>query len=313
MHITIRERSPLLDGLRWLLGGAPVWLTRLLSGDVTTLSVPGTGLVERGRPVRVLVGPELILSRRLRLPLAGKADLKSAIRLLIETETPFRPEELIVHAERLPAPPETREAIYEIRLVPRQNLLAELTARRIRPAQIIGISDQGAPDRTDFSQSAFPQRAAMRWAFLVPLLIVAACLTMLLVEATQRREAHLAHLATAETGRLEELRRVSDELDDRRLALMGTAEVVEALTASDSVFNLVSLVRVGLPADVQVLRLDYGERALQVSIRAADALAVAEGLGTAMSAKIDGAITIDPGSGLEQATIRTAQSRGASQ
>ena len=313
MQITVRERSPLLDSLRWLLGGAPAWLVRLLSGDATTLTIPGTGQARRGRPVKVLVGPELILSRRLRLPLAGKADLKSAIRLLIETETPFRPNELIVHAERLPAPRETTQAVYEIRLVPRQNLLAELAARGIRPAQITGIADRSTPDRTDFSRSAFPLRAAMRWAFVVPLLIVVACVALLLGEATQRREANLAHLAAAESARLEELRRASDELDDRRQALMGTAEVVEALSASASVFNLMTLVRAALPADVQVLRLDYSDRALQVPIRAADALAIAQGLGGTMSAKIDGAITIDPGSGLEQATIRIAEPSGANQ
>lgn len=313
MQITIRERSPLLDGLRWVLGGAPAWLVRLLSGDVTTLSIPGTAQTRLGGPVRVLVGPELILKRRLRLPLAGKADLKSAIRLLIETETPFRPEELIAHAERLPAPRETREAVYEIRLLPRETLLAELAARGIRSARIAGIADQSAPDRTDFAPSAFPVRAALRWAFVVPLLAVIAAVAVLLAEATHRRETSLAGLAAAESDRLLELRRVSTELDDRRQALMGTAEVVAALSASASVLNLVSLVRVGLPADVQVLRLDYSDRALQVSVRATDALAVAQGLADTVSAKIDGAITIDPGSGLEQATIRIAQSREAGQ
>lgn len=304
MILTIAERSVLLDGWRWLLGGVPSGLRRLAEGKLISVRLPGPQPKVRGQRVRLLLEPELVLSRRLRLPVTARGELASAIRLLIETETPFGADELIVHAERLVSGSDAREAAYQVRMVPRAALLSAAAEHGVRSGQIVAIAAVEAPDRTDFWRAAFPIRAALRWAIVGPILVGVTCGVLLLAEARLNRETQLAILAGGVSDRLTQLRETTAELKVRRDERLGSAELASILSASSSAFNMLGKVRTNLPADVQVARLEFSGQTIRLSVRARDALAVARYLGGTLSAQIDGAITIDPPSGLEQATIR---------
>jgi hypothetical protein len=230
------------------------------------------------------------------------------------TRTRPEPSPPIVHAERLAPVGQTREeAIYQVRMVPRAALLAAAASQDIRPDQIVGIADEAAPDRTDFWRAAFPLRAALRWTPCAPVLVVAACVGLLLAEAHYERDSQLARLEGVLSARLIQLRQVTDELDARRKEQTGSAELVATLSASVSAFNILVQLKATLPPDVQIQRVEFDGATLRVSVRVSDALALVRHFGGTMSAQIDGAITVDPSSGREQATIRLLQSPGDGQ
>lgn len=309
MALIVAERSTALDSWRWLVSGVPRWLVRGIEGDIASVIVPGPPTKGRRR-TRLLLGPELVLKKRLQLPFAAKGDLGPAVRLMVETETPFSPDEVLVHAERLQQAGNSEEAAYLIRIVPRAAMFAATRAQGLRPADIVAIVDKDAPDRTDFWRSAFPGRSAWRWSVALPFLVAAAALTVMVVDELGTLERQRSELGAATTDRLAQLSAAADRLEEYRQQITGGAEVSEALASSSSAYNLLGELRSALEPDTEVLRIEFAGRALSVSIRSADALATARHVATKLSAQIDGAITADPGTGLEVATLKVAQRAG---
>jgi len=304
LKLVIREDTPVLRAARWLRSGVPPSLVRLLQGPTSCLTLPMPDPSKIRGPIELRLAPELVLAHRYALPAAARSQLADAITLFIETETPFSRDEVLVHAERLDRRADTTGATYQLRIVPKQALFAAIRAAGIVPARVVAIADATAPGRTDFWRAAFPGRWLRRWLTLLPVALALACGGTVIGLDRMRNEREVAALVELTASRLPQVQRLAEAVSQRRSALATHSELAALLAHASSSFNTLQRLRAVLPAEAELVRLVTTGGDTVLTVRSPQILAVAQQLSEVAPARVEGAITVDPTTGRELATIR---------
>lgn len=306
--IVIADRSFLSESLRSVQSALPVSLRNLLRGPIETVHLAQAPTGKRRRSfeqVDVAVGPDLVLRRRIVVPVKARKDVAHAIDLFIRTETPFAPGDVLVHALEELARPSDQQVGYTVRLLPRTALLRGLKAHDLRPRQVARIVLDGAPE-VDFAQALFPARRVLRWLPIVPVVLTLTALGLLGLSELSARQLQLSGLESEIALTLGRVRSVTAEMDAARQQVSGTAAVQKLLETTPSAFLTLEAIRRSLPTETELLRIDLRGAETRLAIRSPNALADAQrfaGQGANWSSSIEGPITADPTSGLEMATI----------
>jgi hypothetical protein len=308
MALVVADQTAVTRALRWMQSAMPTLLQRLIFSTPQVVRFPGGQKPVSGRSVCLALDSGLVLRRRLTLPKRAKRHLGGAVRLLVETETPFSTGELLLHADQLEAAPAAGDIAYELRMVPRAMLHEASRELGIAPGRIVRITEFGADERVDFFAAAFPSRRIVRWSPVLPLLLLIASGGALAFQVLDGQRTQIAAVETAAAATLSELRSVAKKIEMLRGGMAGELAVTQALESSPSAYSTLQEVRKLLPADAQLVRLQLQHGELRLALKARDVLAISQLLAEPStsppwSSKIEGAITVDAGSGLEQATI----------
>lgn len=306
--IVIADRSFLSVAMRSARSALPPRLNDLFRGPVETVVIAEPPSDRRGRSrqwVDVVVNADSVLRRRIVVPAKARQEIAHAIDLFIRTETPFAPADVLVHASEDVVRPSDQQVGYTVRLLPKAELLRGLSQHKLRPGQVARILLDGVPD-IDFATALFPARRFSRWLPLVPVALTFAALGVLAMNELSGRQLQLAELETEIASTLLRIRTVTAEMDAARQQVSGIGAVLRLLNETPSAFLTLEAIRRLLPNETEVVRVDMRGTETRLAIRSPNALADAQRLadaGANWSSSIEGPITADPSSNLEQATI----------
>jgi hypothetical protein len=311
--IVVRQRSVIERLSQQVIDAMPATLKGLLGGPANRLNVEGRhaelqGKHKRWRPIDVIVSPTDVLKRRMPIPAEGRSELRHAIALFVRSITPFSPDELLIHAIADKDRSDGDMLSYTIRMLPKGAVLAALKQQRLPRRGIRSITiDHGSPEEpVDFVEALVPSR---RWRKWLPALPVVALLLIVSIVCAGRlgdlgaREALLEDQASQG---LAHVRVLTDQLDKQRLAGTTQQATIQAFNNAQSAFLLFTDIRATLPAGTELLRVELRQDGARLTIRTANALQVAKAFAAALpkrDASIDGGISADPSSGLENAVI----------
>jgi hypothetical protein len=286
----------------------PRALQRLLFADPPTVRFPTDGRLVPGGFVILALTSDLVLRRRLTIPRRAKRHLAGAVQLLVETETPFSSDEILLHAEQSKHVQANDEIAYDVRMVPRATVIDAIAQLGITPHHVVRITEDGASERLDFWPLVFPVRRLLRWLPLMPLFILFASAGALVFQVSGEQRTRIAALEAATVARLAELRSLTGQIDALRGNMAGELSVSQVLESSPSAFVAMQQVRQRLPEDATLLRLQLQRGELRLALKGPDLLATSQMLAAPATSppwtsEIDGPITVDAASGLEQATI----------
>lgn len=309
MHrVIIRHRSVVTDALRWLGGGVPQRLVAWWRGPSARaeITASGVGAVSGAtwwRPVALTVAPEAALQMRLVVPAEARRDLPHAVALAIRQDTPFEPEEVVAQAVEVER--SGGNETYLIHLVPRR-LIAEAVENVGRHR--LGRVSAGAPEGPDLAAALFPGRRLRPWITVLPALIIIGVLAFGATHGLAEQEGRAAALEGEVAARLAELRGLAGQLEAIDVKAAAGNEIAAAIASSPVAAVLLERVRGALLPATEVTQVDLRGRDLTVSLRTSNALKdLARFIEAGWSATIEGAITAEPASGKEMATIRLPQ------
>lgn len=306
--IVIADRSFLSETMRSVRSALPGALQRLIRGPITTIAIAEapTGKRRRsGQQVDVVVSSDIVLRRRIIVPAKARKDVAHAIGLFIQTETPFAPGDVLVHASEDMARPSDQQVAYTVRLLPRTALLHGLAAHNLRTRQVGRVLLDGVPE-VDFARALFPARRLLQWLPAVPVALTLAALALLGLSDLSQRQLRIAELESEIALTLGRVKALTGDMDAARQEVSGAAAVLKLLNETPSAFLTLEAIRKFLPNDAEVLRIDLRGAETRLAIRSPNALADAQRLadpGTQWSSSIEGPITTDPASNLDMATI----------
>jgi general secretion pathway protein L len=306
--IVIADRSFLSETIRSVQSALPAALQRLIRGPISTIAIaeaPADNRRRSGQPVDVIVSSDIVLRRRIVVPAKARKEVAHAIGLFIQTETPFAPNEVLVHALEDVARPSDLQLAYTVRLLPRTVLLQGLTAHRLRTGRVGRILLDGMPD-VDFAPALFPSRRLLRWLPAIPVALTLTALALLGLSDLSQRQLQITELESEIALTLGRVRVLTADIDAARQQQSGTGVVLKLLNETPSAFLTLESIRKFLPDGAEVLRIDLRGAETRLAIRSPNALADAQRLAgpeTRWSSSIEGPITADPTSSLEMATI----------
>lgn len=303
--VIVKRRVAVAEALRWLFAGIPERLVRLWRGPTASAEITANGLgkvtgASRLRPVSLTVAPDAMLPMRLVIPSEGRNELRHAVALAIRQDTPFEPDEVValaVEAER-GAGSET----YLVHAVPKR-LIADAVGKvgHLRLDRVSVASLHGP----DLATAMFPWRRARPWLAALPLAVILVVMGLGAhgVLAEQQRQAAGLEIETAVA--LAQLRELSDELEGIEARATAGKQIAAKIGAAPVAFVLLDQARHLLSSSTEVAEVELRAGELRLSLRTADALAdMALFVEAGWSAAIEGAITADPMSGREIATLR---------
>lgn len=306
--IVIADRSFLSETLRSVRLALPTALQRLIRGPIGAVAIAAAPTGNRRRPsqpVDVVVSYDVVLRRRIVVPAKARKEVTHAIGLFIQTETPFAPGEVLVHALEDTARPSDQQLAYSVRLLPRTALLQGLAAHKLHPRQVARIVLDGVPD-VDFAPALFPSRRLLRWLPAIPVALTLTALALLGLGDLSQRQLQIAELESEVALTLGRVRALTTDIDAARQQVSGTGAVLKLLNETPSAFLTLEAIRKFLPTDTEVLRIDLRGAETRLAIRSPNALADAQRLArleTRWSSSIEGPINADPTSNLEMSTI----------
>jgi len=298
---------------RWFADFVPSPAVQFLRGPATDLTIhadPRVTIGKRGfgRPIDIQLDAELVLSDYMTIPLESRRDLAEAVRLRIESETPFSPSELLVSVTLETGARDQQELRLLIDMIPLAILDAGLRtsglpARRIRSISVDQPSRDGRAIR-------FPTRsrltAALR-AFLLamPLLLLGTLGIASLVAAADRIAIQADASETAGAALLKEVKGLEAQLEARNGAMTARQAYEELFDASPSSFLLLNDFKRSIPAGLGVTKFDIANGVLTVSVRTTDVLATVAEMNRRVGwkAEVSGSITTDPATRLQSADI----------
>lgn len=262
----------------------------------------------RWRPVDVLVAPALVLTRRLAIPSEARRELRSAISLLVRSETPFRPDEVLSRAVDVDGVQDTGSLNFTVLLVPRLQVDNALRAHGIDRSRVRTILPAAQED-ADIDLAASYQRPwhrHRRWSWSLPvLIIVGAIATWVHAEVDVRRRESLA-IEVLITEQISKLKAVAAELDELRGQSEKVSAAAEAIAASVPSLEILAAVRDAQQSTTEILRIELRDRNIRLLVKTADALGEARLMGKALPGRavaVDGTITTDSELNVETATI----------
>jgi len=298
---------------RWFADLVPSRAIQFLRGPATDLTIHADKRVTIGRrgfgrPVDIQLHPELVLSDYMTIPLESRRDLTDAVRLRIESETPFSPSELLVAVALERSAEEQQELGLLIDMIPVAILDAALRTsglpvRRIRSISVEQPSSAGRAIR-------FPTKSRVTGALraivtILPVLLLATA-GATSVAATADRIANQADASeTAGGALLKEVKGLEAQLEARNGAMIARQAYEELFDASPSSFLLLNDFKRSIPGGLGVTKFDIANGVLTVSVRTTDVLATVAELNrrSGWKAEVSGSITTDPATRLQSADI----------
>lgn len=280
------------------------------------IDIEGTRLVgnrRRFRPVTVLLDPALILTRRLALPASARADLASSVELMVLSETPFEPDELLIQITQLKLRPSADEIGYDVHFTPLDRVSSGLSSlglpmwcvTRIVPSDAIEVEGN-----VNFAMAAGGANRLVRYGGILPGVILLGTLLVLGQVHLSGLRAHATALDMAVSVRQDAVRSVATELVVRQDAASAQAAIDQVSAESPSIFLLLEQLRANLPGAVSITRLAVDGGTVRLDVLAPDMLQLVRDLSAAMQnwvPSVDGSITRSPQGSLEMGTILLRQ------
>jgi general secretion pathway protein L len=309
-HIVVRGRGPLRRFGHALSDAVPAALRRWFAGPRNVLRVSARASrverrANRWRPTDVIAAPDLVLERRLTLPAAARSDLKPAIELLIKSQTPFQPADLVIGVEAQAGAAEGATA-YNVLLLPRANLAKAMRQHGLRRTGTVTIDAAPGQRPLDLAPAFDPRQRWRALIWLLPaVLALAAGWASLVVEAS-RAAAVTADLSVRLDAELSALRATTGERDALAAASADADLVRRTIRAAVSVAGTLAAVRAALSDTTEIVKVEFRDGAFRLSTRSDNALGMTKALAESFadwSVTNDGAITRDPQTGWENAIV----------
>lgn len=265
---------------------------------------------EQRLPRVALLAEHYVLMRRLSLPVAAAANVRTMVGFELDRQTPFRADQVEFDCKlgKLAAGAKTVEV--ELAVVPREQLGATLKGIGVQPLTLDAIDVQRGEHRAGFNLLAAAQRRVRdpRPA-LLNMLFVAAAIGLLLLSMAQlvenRRQAVEQISAEVEAQRVQ-ARNTAKLRSSLESAVEGANFLAEQRRQRPSVVELLRLLTDTLPDDTFAERLAFNNDVLSLTVQSASAAKLVELLQrtpTLRNAAVAGAIQQDPRSGKDRATL----------
>ncbi|MBI4924137.1 MAG: hypothetical protein HY834_20570 [Devosia nanyangense] len=260
------------------------------------------------RPVDLIVTADMVLQRKVSVPKSGRQDISSAIELFLRYDTPFDPGDVVVHALELPRGPGAEQAAYMIRVLPRAAIDDALTSFRIRRSQLRKVLVAGGSDtldEVDVAPALFPQWRWTRWLVIIPIVVVISSICALAFGNLTQLQAKVAEFDQQVATQLAIVKSLGQQLDTLHRGSTGEATVMDLVQKTPSSFEWLEDIRRLLPGTIEISRIEMHSGELRLSVRSPDVLADVQRLGGShlWSSSLEGAITADPASKQDVATI----------
>jgi hypothetical protein len=310
--LVITRRAAWTRLLEMCLRSLPRGLTQAISGPSTRFVVGDAppSVLKRLRPVEVVIPRDLTLRRRLRIPRQGLPDLAHAIDLLVKRETPFAADELLVHAQQDNRVEADQFLSFVLRMTPIIRLREALDMARIPVRAVASVAFEG-PEMTALGANVVAAlrpslriRALAQW---LPILVTAIAAFLLSQGILTERQSQLAAMQQRLTQRTTELESLSRRLEGDKQRNEGRDAVAELLRGVTLPYEGLRWLRANLPDKLEVSHLEFADGEMRLSVRSPDILTDIESLnqggGGSWSASVQGALTTDPSTALEMATI----------
>lgn len=311
--IVVRHRSVLSDLWTAAVDAVPRRWRAAVAGPLNRIRIAsdGAGFEEPHkpfRPVEISIASAFVLSRRLVIPRAGRQDVRYAVELLIKSETPFSPDELLIDVAFAGAMPDGGGLAYDIRLVPRTKVTDALQSLRIRPSRVrrIAIASEPPSSRVDFAAVLAPSRRWVKWLPTIPVVILVVAFVALAQFELALRQRQASDLEERVSEALTALRSATEEVELLRSSVGRGQTAEEAFASSLPAFLTLSEIRAKLPDATRLNKIEMRDRSVRLSIVTTNALEDAKGFGDQLkgwTATIEGAIAVDQGNGMESAVI----------
>lgn len=283
---------------RWKTVGQSVF--SFLAGPKNVIHIgpdgPSVSAVFRAfRPIQIFVDRHCLLVREITVPAEAKADLRHASELLVETETPFdRNEVLLCTAIRSAGNESLQAGVY---ILPRSELSAIEGIKGYSRARVqwIGIASPNAEERhIDFASSMNRTALWMRQGGLAAVLVflVAANLFAASLSQERRRETLVAEVKLERLQR--DLRVMTAEIERREA---GLAQMAHAAPEPLSLVAVFADIAPEIQEDVEVRRMDGRSSTVRLFVVSADPLSSAKAIGDGVKGwqvSIDGAVQSEP-------------------
>lgn len=281
--------------------GVPASLAALWRGPVKPVRIDGETTAQLSpwslRPVEVVLGPGLVLTKRLTIPRAARHDLQSAIAIFMGHQTPFEAHELLIHAQEDPSAVARDTISYTLRAVPRAIIETQLASRGVRASRVERVSVAGV-DNIDLASALRPGVAWRRRSFILPAVIALVALILGGAGELASRAVSIARLQEELTTKMVELRAATAELEERSKSAAGLSEAIQLLNEAPSAFISLLAARELMPPDAIVTRLQVNHDGTRLSVNAPDILATIKAIGGGTwIASVDGPITANPAGG----------------
>jgi Tfp pilus assembly protein PilN len=185
--------------------------------------------------------------------------------------------------------------------VPRAAIEDVLRRLRIRPRWVVP-ADAGDIDMA----AAFTPRWVLRaWSWILPLTGLIVAVAVLAYQDLAQRQAIVDELEQRAAALTTQTKALTEQEAKRQATMDGQAIVDKLVDQSPSSYLRLEVLRQRLPAQTKIDRLDLRGAELRVTVRSKNVLADVQTLAKQPGwiSSVDGAITTDPNSGLEVATI----------
>jgi hypothetical protein len=291
----------------------PRSLRKLFQGPLQRVAVDHTGATtvvpaSWFRPAAVEVPPALIMRKHLSLPLSAKADLASSIQIMVLSETPFEPHEVLVDAVRRPVGAETDTLTYDINLLPKSYIESGLRQMGVPHWRVLSIRSRNiegtTSNRPDFAAAFGPGRRLFRAAAILSVCamlgstIVACNLHLSSVRAVNQAMADLV------SRQQEVLRGLDSDLQAGEDAIAGKLALNDAFAPIPSTFLFLERLRQALPSGTAIQRIDISMPGARVNVKYTDILGLVRALEQdAWSVRIEGPIARNGNDATETALL----------
>ena len=258
------------------------------------------------RPVDIVLQSSCALAMQIAIPADGRGDMHHAVALAVAEQTPFEASEVLAHAAEQEPMHADGMRKYLVHLVPRSIVLTALADHGVRPSRVrrVLLETQGSPGRRiDLQYSLLPHRRLLRALVLLPLLLLFGSALWLAHTELSSRQRVAAALDAEIAATLGQLREATTTLDALKAQNAGVSQVRAALDASQSAFLMLSALRQALPTGTALQRIDLHDGDLRLGVKSGGVLRDMTAFEPDWSISIEGAITTDPASGKELATL----------
>ncbi|MEQ1901886.1 MAG: hypothetical protein ABL866_14280 [Devosia sp.] len=302
----------------WLGDIAPAWVRRFVAGPTTFVRIsPGGAVVVGprwpGRPVSVELDSELVLTTRLTLPQEARPDVREAAILKIEAETPFREEEILATVTAEGGAGSDAEWRYRIDLTPRRPIEDGLRELRLRPDAVRLIKSAAIGTRGEVRFPARSRRVQIVILLItaIPIGVAISGLFTVAFSEADRQHRVAAGLEAEAAREMISLKSEQSALEASEASNSGRQALETLLSETPSAFLLLNELKRGVPAGLDIEKIEIADGIVTLSVRAIDALAAIRQMNArpGWEAAAIGSIAADPATAREVAIVGVRLSR----
>lgn len=274
--------------------------------DLTSL----LSTAEQRLPRVALLGAEQVLVRRLSLPVAAAANVRTMVGFELDRQTPFRADQVEFDCRLGKLAPGAKSVEVDLAVIPRDQLTASLKSMGVKALTLDAVDIARGTERAGFNLLTEGQRRVRdpRPA-LLNLLLVSVAFLLLLMSMGQlvdnRLQAVESINAEVEVQR-EQARNTAKLRSSLQSAVEGANFLAEQRKQRPSVVELLRLLTDTLPDDTFVERLAFNNDVLSLTVQSGSAAKLVELLQRTppfRNAAVVGAIQVDPRSNKDRATL----------